>query len=164
MDIQETQELFENLLLVNPDFDESLLEKDEEGSYEDSSIQDMYSMFEAGTEVGERSKQAQKASVPEGFVLVEESKISYFYQDSDEPENCCSHERDFDCLGDCIDDGDIIQIDRYAEIHLSKDTFFGTWCECEPKPFSRKTKEFRLFPSHEDAEKAVIEAQEPSNV
>lgn len=101
-----------------------------------------------------------KASVAEGFVLVDKSKISYFYQDSDEPENCCNHERDFDCLGGCIDDGDIVQIDRYADIHLSKDTFYGSWCECEPKPFSRKTREFRLFPSREDAEKSMIKAQE----
>lgn len=69
MDIQEIQEKFEDLMLANPDFDENPLEKDEEGCYMDSDIADMYSMFEAGTEVGE-AWQAAKASVAEGFVLV----------------------------------------------------------------------------------------------
>ncbi len=70
MDIQEIQEKFEDLLLANPDFDESLLEKDEEGSYSDSDIQHMYSMFEAGTEVGEQW-QAKAQAVPE-WVSVED--------------------------------------------------------------------------------------------
>lgn len=65
MDIQTIQEKFEDLLLANPDFDESLLEKDEEGSYSDSDIQHMYSMFEAGTEVGEQWQAAKAQSVPE---------------------------------------------------------------------------------------------------
>ena len=70
MDIQEIQEKFEDLLLANPDFDESLLGKDEEGCYSDSDIQHMYSMFEAGTEVREQWQAAKAQAVPEGFVLV----------------------------------------------------------------------------------------------
>ena len=73
MDIQEIQEKFEDLLLANPDFDESLLEKDEEGCYSDSDIQHMYSMFEAGTEVGEQWQAAKAQAVPEGFVLIKAS-------------------------------------------------------------------------------------------
>ncbi|WP_257222390.1 DUF551 domain-containing protein [Acinetobacter sp. YH12200] len=65
MDIQEIQEKFEDLLLANPDFDESLLEKDEESCYSDSDIQHMYSIFEAGTEVGEQWKAAKAQAVPE---------------------------------------------------------------------------------------------------
>ena len=76
MDIQEIQEKFEDLLLANPDFDESLLEKDEEGCYSDSDIQHMYSMFEAGTEVGEQWQAAKAQAVPEGFVLVKVSDIA----------------------------------------------------------------------------------------
>ncbi|ENW29414.1 hypothetical protein [Acinetobacter lwoffii] len=72
MDIQEIQEKFEDLLLANPDFDESLLEKDEEGCYSDSDIQHMYSMFEAGTEVGEQWQAAKAQAVPEGFVLIKD--------------------------------------------------------------------------------------------
>ncbi len=72
MDIREIQEKFEDLLLANPDFDESLLEKDEEGSYSDSDIQHMYSMFEAGTEVREQWQAAKAQAVPE-WISVEDS-------------------------------------------------------------------------------------------
>lgn len=76
MDIQEIQEKFEDLLLANPDFDESLLGKDEEGCYSDSDIQHMYSMFEAGTEVREQWQSAKAQAVPEGFVLVSAEQMS----------------------------------------------------------------------------------------
>ena len=59
MDIQEIQERFENLMLANPDFDESLLEKDDEGCYEDFDTDAMYQMFEAGLEVGEKLQAAK---------------------------------------------------------------------------------------------------------
>lgn len=68
MDIQEIESKFEELLLANPDFDESLLEKDEEGSYSDSDIQHMYSMFEAGTEVGEK-RNAKAQAVPKVITI-----------------------------------------------------------------------------------------------
>ncbi|ENU62537.1 hypothetical protein [Acinetobacter lwoffii] len=70
MDIQEIQEKFEDLLLANPDFDESLLGKDEEGCYSDSDIQHMYSMFEAGTEVREQWQSAKAQAVPDGYKVV----------------------------------------------------------------------------------------------
>lgn len=72
MDIQEIGSKFEDLLLANPDFDESLLEKNEDGYYEDSDINSMYQMFEAGIEAAEfKELRAAKAqAVPEGFVLV----------------------------------------------------------------------------------------------
>ena len=69
MDIQEIETKFEDLLVANPDFDESLLEKNEDGCYEDSDINLMYQMFEAGTEVGEKW-QAAKAHVPESNALL----------------------------------------------------------------------------------------------
>ena len=59
MDIQEIQERFEGLMLANPDFDESLLVKDDEGCYEDFNTNAMYQMFEAGLEVGEKLQAAK---------------------------------------------------------------------------------------------------------
>lgn len=70
MDIQEIESKFEELLLANPDFDESLLQKDEDGCYEDFDINSMYQMFEAGTEVGEKWQVAKAQAVPKGYVLV----------------------------------------------------------------------------------------------
>lgn len=67
MDIQEIESKFEELLLANPDFDESLLQKDEDGCYEDFDINSMYQMFEAGTEVGEKW---QAAKAPESNALL----------------------------------------------------------------------------------------------
>ena len=80
MDIQEIQEKFEDLLLANPDFDESLLGKDEEGCYSDSDIQHMYSMFEAGTEVREQWQAAKAQAVPEGFVVCKSEPVAYIVQ------------------------------------------------------------------------------------
>lgn len=75
MDIQKIQERFEDLMLADPDFDEGLLEKDEESCYVDSNIATMYSMFEMGTEVGEAWQAAQELVVPEGFSLIEIEKL-----------------------------------------------------------------------------------------
>ncbi|WP_228145713.1 hypothetical protein [Acinetobacter sp. ANC 4654] len=54
MEIQKEIELFEEILLANPDFDEALLSKDENNDYEDSSIADQLGFFQAGIEVAER--------------------------------------------------------------------------------------------------------------
>jgi hypothetical protein len=58
MTIKEIQSLFENYMLLNPDFDESLLGKDEDG-YTDSNIDSMYNCFEAGFELGEALRQTE---------------------------------------------------------------------------------------------------------
>ncbi|OAL84450.1 hypothetical protein AY605_07230 [Acinetobacter sp. SFD] len=81
MDIQEIQEKFEDLLLANPDFDESLLEKDEEGCYSDSDIQHMYSMFEAGTEVGEQWQAAKAQAVPEKDAVIKKLSDQLYEQE-----------------------------------------------------------------------------------
>ena len=69
MDIQKEIELFEELLLANPDFDESLLAKDEDSNYENCEISDQLGIFQAGIEVAERearmSAKAQAQAVPE---------------------------------------------------------------------------------------------------
>ena len=103
---------------------------------------------------------AKAQAVPEGFVLVPESKISHFWQDNDEPENLCIDASSFDSLGDCIDDGEVMIVNKFTQANISKQKMFGVWCACEPKPFTRFIKEFKLFDTQEEAEQAMIQAQE----
>ncbi|MGB8696134.1 hypothetical protein [Acinetobacter sp.] len=67
MEIQKEIELFEEILLANPDFDEALLSKDENNDYEDSSIADQLGFFQAGIEVAEREARmgAKAQAAPE---------------------------------------------------------------------------------------------------
>lgn len=110
--------------------------------------------------------QAKAQAVPEGFVLVPKEKISYFWQDNDEPENFCSNESDFDCLGDCIDLGEIIEINKFTQAHVNKEKLFGTWFAEAIDP-SEKANFF--VGTHAECleivakNKAMIEAQEPTN-
>ena len=105
-------------------------------------------------------------TVPEGFVLVPKEKISYFWQDNDEPENFCSNESDFDCLGDCIDLGEIIEINKFTQAHINKEKLFGTWFAEAIDP-SEKANFF--VGNHAECleivakNKAMIEAQEQSH-
>ena len=108
--------------------------------------------------------QAAKAqAVPEGFVLVPKENISCYWQDNDEPENFCSNESDFDCLGDCIDLGEIIEINKFTQAHVNKEKLFGTWFAEAIDP-SKKANFFvgthaeclEIVAKH----KAMIEAQE----
>ena len=104
-----------------------------------------------------------KTQVPEGFVLVPKENITHFYQDNDEPENCCLDASGFDSLGDCINDGEVMLVNKFTQANISKQQMFGAWCACDPKPLTRFIKEFKLFDTQEEAEKAMIEAQEPAN-
>lgn len=110
--------------------------------------------------------QAKAQAVPEGFVLVEKSKVRTWYQDDDEPENFCNSESDLDCLGDCLDDDDIIAVNIHESAHISTRKVFGVWKSNSPTDIQSK---FILVDSHEEAEKivasnkAMIEAQEPAN-
>lgn len=111
--------------------------------------------------------QAVKAqAVPEGFVLVEKSKIRTWYQDDDEPENFCNSESDLNCLGDCLDDDDIIAVNIHESAHISTRKVFGVWKSNSPTDIQSN---FVLVDSREKAEeivasnKAMIEAQEPAN-
>ena len=109
---------------------------------------------------------AKAQAVPEGFVLVPKDKISHFYQDNDEPENFCSNESDFDCLGDCIDLGEIMEINKFTQAHVNKEILFGTWFAEAIDP-SEKANFF--VGTHAECleivakNKAMIEAQEPAN-
>ena len=111
--------------------------------------------------------QAAKAqAVPEGFVLVPKENISCYWQDNDEPENFCSNESDFDCLGDCIDLGEIMEINKFTQAHVNKEILFGTWFAEAIDP-SEKANFF--VGTHAECleivakNKAMIEAQEQSN-
>ena len=109
-------------------------------------------------------EQAVKAqAVPEGFVLVPKENISCYWQDNDEPENFCSNESDFDCLGDCIDLGEIMEINKFTQAHVNKEILFGTWFAEAINP-SEKANFF--VGTHAECleivakNKAMIEAQE----
>ncbi|WEE38619.1 hypothetical protein [Acinetobacter sp. TAC-1] len=105
-------------------------------------------------------------ATPEGFVLVPKENISCYWQDNDEPENFCSNESDFDCLGDCIDLGEIMEINKFTQAHVNKEILFGTWFAEAIDP-SEKANFF--VGTHAECleivakNKAVIEAQEQSH-
>src|SRR5690606_5053901 len=105
-------------------------------------------------ELYERKKwQTAKAqAVPEGFVLVEKSKVRTWYQDDDEPENFCNSESDLDCLGDCLDDDDIIAVNIHESAHISTRKVFGVWKSNSPIDIQSK---FVLVDSRQEAEEVV---------
>ena len=115
---------------------------------------------------GEALAQAKAQAVPEGFVLVPKENISCYWQDNDEPENFCSNESDFDCLGDCIDLGEIMEINKFTQAHVNKEILFGTWFAEAIDP-SEKANFF--VGTHAECleivakNKAMIEAQEQSH-
>jgi len=120
------------------------------------------------TEIVERmfDELAKAQAVPEGFVLVPKENISCYWQDNDEPENFCSNESDFDCLGDCIDLGEIMEINKFTQAHVNKEILFGTWFAEAVDP----TEKANFFVgTHAECleivakNKAMIEAQEPAN-
>lgn len=111
--------------------------------------------------------QAAKAqAVPEGFVLVPKENIFCYWQDNDEPENLCSNESDFDCLGDLIDLGEIMEINKFTQAHVDKEKLFGTWFAEAIDPSERANF---FVGTHEECmaivekNKAMIEAQEQAN-
>ena len=107
---------------------------------------------------------AAKAKViPDGFVAAPKENIFCYWQDNDEPENICSNESDFDCLGDCIDLGEIMEINKFTQAHVNKEILFGTWFAEAIDP-SEKANFF--VGTHAECleivakNKAMIEAQE----
>ncbi|WP_257223081.1 MULTISPECIES: hypothetical protein [unclassified Acinetobacter] len=125
-----------------------------------------FNVLNTGWAMWLRAKRDAKAqAVPEGFVLVEKSKIHTWYQDDDEPENFCNSESDLNCLGDCLDDDDIIAVNIHESAHISTRKVFGVWKSNSPTDIQSN---FVLVDSHEKAEeivasnKAMLEAQEPT--
>lgn len=105
-------------------------------------------------------------AVPDGFVLVEKSKVHTWYQDDESPENYCHSESDLDCLGDCLDDDDIITVNIHESAHISTRKVFGVWKSNSPTDIQSK---FVLIDSRAEAEeivtanKAMFKVQEQSH-
>ena len=164
MDIQKERESFQKFCEENFDFErhEQTYFDEQTQCYENDIGEDTESINMAWA-----TWQAAKAqAVPEGFVLVPKENISCYWQDNDEPENFCSNESDFDCLGDCIDLGEIMEINKFTQAHVNKEILFGTWFAEAIDP-SEKANFFvgthaeclEIVAKH----KAMIEAQEPTN-
>lgn len=109
---------------------------------------------------------AKAQAIPDGFVLVPKENIFCYWQDNDEPENLCSNESDFDCLGDLIDLGEIMEINKFTQARVDKEKLFGTWFAEAINP-SEKANFF--VGTHAECmeilakNKAMIEAQEQAN-
>lgn len=109
---------------------------------------------------------AKELAIPEGFVVVPKENIFCYWQDNDEPENLCSNESDFDCLGDLIELGEIMEINKVTQAHVDKEKLFGTWFAEVINP-SEKANFF--VGTHAECmeilakNKAMIEAQEKEN-
>ena len=153
MEIQKESEAFEaHIKHIHPDLPDAWYKRDENGRYPEGMQQD-WELWQA----------AKAQAVPEGFVLVPKENISCYWQDNDEPENFCSNESDFDCLGDCIDLGEIMEINKFTQAHVNKEILFGTWFAEAIDP-SEKANFF--VGTHAECleivakNKAMIEAQE----
>ena len=162
MDIQEENNLIQEAFEVEADEVGFCLDQkwgDYENPYENSDTALAFNLFKKGW-------LAKAQAVPEGFVLVPKENISCYWQDNDEPENFCSNESDFDCLGDCIDLGEIMEINKFTQAHVNKEILFGTWFAEAIDP-SEKANFF--VGTHAECleivakNKAMIEAQEPAN-
>ena len=163
MDIQEENNLIQEAFEVEADEVGFCLDQkwgDYENPYENSDTALAFNLFKKGWQA------AKAQAVPEGFVLVPKENISCYWQDNDEPENFCSNESDFDCLGDCIDLGEIMEINKFTQAHVNKEILFGTWFAEAIDP-SEKANFF--VGTHAECleivakNKAMIEAQEQSH-
>ena len=162
MDIQEENNLIQEAFEVEADEVGFCLDQkwgDYENPYENSDTALAFNLFKKGW-------LAKAQAVPEGFVLVPKENISCYWQDNDEPENFCSNESDFDCLGDCIDLGEIMEINKFTQAHVNKEILFGTWFAEAIDP-SEKANFF--VGTHAECleivakNKAMIEAQEQTH-
>ncbi|AYY88829.1 hypothetical protein [Acinetobacter baumannii] len=70
---------------------------------------------------------AKDHNLPKGSVLIVEDEIKTMWQDNEEPENCVNKEKDFNCLGDCLDIEDIISITKQRYAYISAEKVYGTW-------------------------------------
>lgn len=100
--------------------------------------------------------------VPEGFILVERERLDEFYQDDDEPENFCSNINEIDILGENLDIGDVMIINKITSAHVSTEKLYAVLVECDPvAPYFKRTT-LKVFDDYDDAHKTMIEAaQEP---
>ena len=140
MDIQ--RKAFEESNNVNPDwsfkFDEELQQYvavDFEMTNQVDEFNEHWDTFRAGWD-------AKAQAVPEGFVLVPKDQITCFWQNNDEPENFCNSPSGFDSLGDCIDLGDIMQINKHTQANIGTEKLYGTWVADAGNPLERSRSKF----------------------
>lgn len=111
----------------------------------------------------------QEKAIPEGFVLVPKNQITCFWQDNDEPENFCNSSSDFDSLGDCIDLGDIMQINKHTQANIGTEKLYGTWVADAGNRLERSRSKFFVGTESEckeivlENERVFEEAQEQSH-
>ena len=159
------------VLIKASDRDQEVLELIDQRDYMESQAEELKDKLQAlyGVDFGEQSScnfpfQNAIDYNDSDLVLVEKSKIRTWYQDDDEPENFCNSESDLNCLGDCLDDDDIIAVNIHESAHISTRKVFGVWKSNSPTDIQSK---FVLVDSHQEAEeivasnKAMIESQEP---
>ncbi|MCU4491508.1 hypothetical protein KTI63_03380 [Acinetobacter guillouiae] len=114
-------------------------------------------------------KFTKQQATPEGFVLVPKDQITCFWQDNDEPENFCNTPSDFDNLGDCIDLGDIMQINKHTQANIGTEKLYGTWVADAGNPLERSRSKFFVGTENEceeivlENERVFEEAQEQSH-
>ncbi len=84
-------------------------------------------MIEQTRQLWEFWNKAKDHNLPKGSVLIVEDQIKTMWQDNEEPENCVNKEKDFNCLGDCLDIEDIISITKQRYAYISAEKVYGTW-------------------------------------
>ncbi|MDV7581539.1 hypothetical protein R4795_15030 [Acinetobacter baumannii] len=87
----------------------------------------VFFMIEQTRQLWEFWNKAKAHNLPKGSVLIVEDEIKTMWQDNEEPENCVNKEKDFNCLGDCLDIEDIISITKQRYAYISAEKVYGTW-------------------------------------
>ncbi|MGF0152971.1 hypothetical protein [Acinetobacter baumannii] len=87
----------------------------------------VFFMNEQTRQLWEFWNKAKDHNLPKGSVLIVEDQIKTMWQDNEEPENCVNKEKDFNCLGDCLDIEDIISITKQRYAYISAEKVYGTW-------------------------------------
>ncbi|HCW6596215.1 hypothetical protein FGW92_04195 [Acinetobacter baumannii] len=87
----------------------------------------VFFMIEQTRQLWEFWNKAKDHNLPKGSVLIVEDQIKTMWQDNEEPENCVNKEKDFNCLGDCLDIEDIISITKQRYAYISAEKVYGTW-------------------------------------
>lgn len=87
----------------------------------------VFFMIEQARQLWEFWNKAKVHNLPKGSVLIVEAGIKTMWQDNEEPENCVNKEKDFNCLGDCLDIEDIISITKQRYAYISAEKVYGTW-------------------------------------
>ena len=83
---------------------------------------------------------AKKHAIPDTHILIEKSKLESFYQDDNEPENFCSSINEIDVLGEHLDIGESMIINKTTSAYVSTEKLFAVLVECDPvAPWFKKT-------------------------